>query len=146
MKIGDLRRIALLMLCFLAIGAAWADHQKVLRGVVINLGIVPATKLAAFPAEGAHGTSLPGGSQHLLVSLSDAKSGRHLEAAKVSVQVTDPKGAVQRKDLILGRTGDIPDYSEIFMFGWSGKYQIRVTVQPKDGKPMRADFAWSHVV
>jgi hypothetical protein len=53
---------------------------------------------------------------------------------------------VQKKDPVLGRTGDFPDYSELFMFGWSGKYRIRVTVQPKEGKAFRADFAWTHAV
>jgi hypothetical protein len=136
-----------LLLCVLASGAAWADHQKVAQGLVINLGIVPAAKLAQFPVEAAtHGGRLPGGAQHLLVSLSDGKSGAHVQAAKVTVELRDPKGAVQKKDLVLGRTGEIPDYSEIFIFGWSGKYRVRVTVEPKDGKPFRADFTWSHQV
>jgi hypothetical protein len=141
-----MKRIAVLLLSVLAFGTAWAGHQKVVQGMVVNLGIVPATKLEPFSAEKGHGANLPGGSQHLLVSVSDAKSGVHVADAKVTVEVTDPKGAVQKKELVLGRTAGIPDYSEIFIFGWSGKYRVRVTIEPRQGKPIRADFVWTHTV
>ena len=141
-----MKRIAMLLLSLVAFGMAWAGHQKTVQGMVVNLGVVPAAKLAPFPAETGHGASLPRGSQHLLVSLSDSKSGAHVEDAKVTVQVTDPKGGVQKKDLVLSRTAGIPDYSEIYMFGWSGKYRIRVTIEPRQGKPIRADFVWTHTV
>jgi hypothetical protein len=141
-----MKRVALILLAVLAFSTAWAQHQKVVRGVAINLAVVSAAELKPFPEESGHDGRLPSGSHHVMVSLSDAKSGAHIEAAKVFVELKDPKGNMQKKDLVLGRTANIPDYSEIFIFGYSGEYRIRVTVQPKQGKPIRAAFVWKHYV
>lgn len=41
-------------------------------------------------------------------------------------------------------TAGVPDYSEVFVFGNSGKYRIRVTIElPGIKKPLSADFAWT---
>jgi hypothetical protein len=81
------------------------------------------------------------------VSLSDAKTGAQVADANVSVEIKDPKGNVQKKSLKNGSTAGVADYSEIFAFGWSGKYRIRVTVQPREAKrALRTDFVWTHVI
>ena len=116
--------------------------------MVIDIGVVPASQAATFAGEAEkHGPRHPSGAQHLLVSLSDAKTGAHVTDARVAVEVRDPKGKVQKKDLKPGSTSGAADYSEIFGFGWSGQYRIRVTIQPSDAKKaLRTDFTWTHVI
>jgi hypothetical protein len=144
-----LRRFAC-VLCFvtiLAAAPAVAEHQKVVGGLIVNIGLVAAGKLQSYPAEvGAHGAAALPGQQHLLVSLSDAKSGAHVEPVAVTVEVTDPKGKARAKQLKRGQTGDFPDFSELFDFGRSGKYRIRVIVSTRDGRQVRADFVHNQAV
>ena len=130
----------------LAFGPAAAQHEQVADSIVVRLGIVPAATLGQFPGEAMHASALPSGSQHVLIALADVRNGTPVEAGKVVVRVTDPKGAAQSKQLVASRTVGIPDYSETFTFGWSGRYRIHVTVEPKAGKAVDADFVWMHVV
>ena len=82
-----------------------------------------------------------------MVSLSDAKQATHIADAQVTVEIRDPKGNVEKKTLVPAMTAGTPDYSGIFYFGYSGKYAIHVVVVQKDSKkPVKADFAWTHVV
>jgi hypothetical protein len=140
------RAFALGIVAALAFGTAAAQHEKVVDGIVVRLGIVPAAKLAQFPGEAMHASELPSGSQHVLITLADVRNGTPVEATSVVVRVTDPKGAAQSKQLVAARTVGAPDYSETFTFGWSGRYRIHVTVEPKAGKAVDADFVWMHVV
>jgi len=132
----------------LAMPPAWADHQKMIGTLIINVGVVPAVKAAGFAGEAEkHGATHPSGAHHVLVSLSNAAPGGHVAAATVLVEIRDPKGKTQRKVLALGGTAGIPDYSEVFVFGWSGKYRIRVIVERKGAsKPLKVDFTWTHAV
>jgi len=131
-----------------AIPPVWAQHQKIVGGMVVNIGVVPASQAMGLAGEAeTHGTRHPSGSQHLLVSLSDAKTGAQVADANVSVEIKDPKGNVQKKSLKNGSTAGVADYSEIFGFGWSGKYRIRVTIQPAGAKKvLTTDFIWTHVI
>ena len=129
----------------ISFGTASAGHQKVVGGVVINLGVVPAEKLKQFPSESGHDNRYPGGSQHLLISLSDGKSGAHFETAKVSVRVTDPKGGVQARI----SSSDVRQAFLItarFSCSAGPANRIRVTVHLGERKPIRADLVWSHEV
>ena len=145
-----LRRGALCALAVLLLGVqtVGADHQKSVSGVIVNIGVVPASRATGFAGEAEkHGTGHPSGSQHIVVSLADAKGGEHIGGARVTVEIKDPRGQVEKKALERGSTAGIPDYSGIFMFGWSGKYRIRVIVErPGAGKSLRADFVWSHSI
>jgi len=43
-------------------------------------------------------------------------------------------------------TSGYPDYSEVFDFAWSGKYQLRVLIQRKSARPVEATFTVSHAI
>ena len=140
-------RIALAAGVLLAAGASLPDHQRVVQGYVVNIGVTPIGSLASIGAEGEiHAARPQSGAQHVMVSISDARTGRHVDSARVAVDVVDPKGTVQRQDLLLAFTGEVPDYSETFVFGWSGRYRIHVTVRSADGKSMQTEFTWYHKV
>jgi hypothetical protein len=130
----------------LGLGSAAAQQTKTVDGIVVNFGMVPAE--VALRAEGhrdAHPTNPPPGSQHLLVTLDDAKTHQRIGDAEVTIEVTDPHGRVVRKPLLHTQGGGLPDYSELFEFGWSGNYSIRVLITPRrDAKPLEARFTVNH--
>ena len=127
---------------------ASAEHQRIVSGIIVNIGVIPAGEALNRPDEAAaHGNRQPGGAQHMVVTLSDAKQGIHIADAQVTVEIKDPKGNVERKTLAPASTTGMPDYSGIFSFGYSGKYAIRVIAVLKGSKRrIRANFTWTHVV
>jgi hypothetical protein len=97
--------------------------------VVINLGLMSAAR--AVHAEGhreAHPDTFPSGSQHILITLADVKTSRPIGDAKVLVEIVDPQGRVEKKSLLRTSAGAMPDYSELFVFGWSGTYWASFTI------------------
>lgn len=115
--------------------------------MVVRLGIVPAE--VALRAEGhreAHPQNPVPGSQHLLITLDDKATGAHIADAEVTVEVTDPRGNVAKKPLLHTQAGGRADYSELFEFGWSGSYSIRVTIKPRSGAPVETRFTVHHTI
>ena len=125
---------------------AFGQQQKTVEGVVINLGVMSAER--AVHAEGhrdMHPDKFPSGSQHVLITLADEKTGRHIGDAEVLVEVRDPKGGRVAKPLLHTSAAGMPDYSELFVFDWSGTYTLNVNVTPpKGGKPMKTRFTVHH--
>ena len=126
----------------------YAQTQKTVNGLVVNIGIVNAIDAEHSDAQhGVHKGGHGSGSQHILVSLAEEKSGARVGDAQVSIEVKNPKGVVQKKALMPMVTAGYPDYSEVFDFGWSGKYQLRVTILRKAGaRPLEATFTVNHVI
>ena len=127
---------------------AVAQQQAKVEGLVIEFGIMPADKAVhALGHSEAHPQKFPSGSQHLLITLAEAKSGRRIGDADVVVEVVDPKGQSARKTLLHTGAAGMPDYSELFVFGWSGTYSVRVDVTPWAGaKPVSTRFAVHHQI
>ena len=127
---------------------AAAQYVKTIDGLVINLGIVPAE--VALRADGhrdSHPLDPPSGSQHVLVTLDDERTHRRLYDPEVVVEVTDPRGGIEKKPLLHTQGGGLPDYSELFKFSWPGTYSIRVMVSPRAGaKPGEAKFTVHHSI
>ena len=144
-------RFYVIVVSLLGMALAWmpvAAQQLKVAGVVVNLGLMPAE--LALRAEGhrdAHPPHPPAGSQHLLITLDDEKSHARIGDAEVLVVVTDPRGRVEKKPLLRTQAGGLPDYSELFEFSWSGKYDIRAIITLRPGaKPIEARFTVHHVV
>lgn len=125
---------------------AAATFQKTVDGIVVNMGIVPAAQAQALPGESdKHPARLASGAQHLLISLTDAKTGAHISGAEVSVEVTNPRGKTERLALAEATTAGVPDYSGVATFAWAGKYAIKVMVKPKGSKrPLTTTLTWTH--
>lgn len=125
-----------------------AQQVKVIAGVVINFGLMPAE--LALRAEGhrdAHPQHPPAGSQHLLIALDDEKSHARIGDAEVLVEVTDPRGRVEKKALLHTQGGGLRDYSELFQFSWSGEYIVRAIIMLRPGaKPIEARFTVHHTI
>ena len=140
-------RISRLFVLAAAIAApAFAQQEAKVEGLVIELGVMPADKAVhALGHAQAHPQKFPSGSQHLLITVAEQKSGRRLGDADVVVEIVDPKGQAAKKTLIHTSAGGMPDYSELFVFGWSGAYSVRVNVTPWAGaKPIKASFTVHH--
>jgi hypothetical protein len=127
---------------------AFAQQEAKVDGLVIELGVMPAAKAVhAMGHAQAHPQKFPSGSQHLLITVAEQKSGRRLGDAEVVVEVVDPKGTATSKTLIHTSAGGMPDYSELFVFGWSGTYTLRVSVTPWTGaKPVKTSFTVHHQI
>jgi len=145
---AQLLRVLIAIFLALAWASAAAQQTTTVAGLVVNFGIVPAA--VALRADGhrdAHPTNPPGGSQHLLITLDEQKSGKRIGDAEVVIEVTDPHGRVEKKPLLHTQGGGLPDYSELFVFGWSGQYSIRVLITPQPGaKPIETQFTVNHTV
>lgn len=140
--------VAVASLCALAALPAAAQSQKTVNGLVVNIGIVNGIDAEHSDAQhGMHKGSHGPGQQHILVSLAEEKGGARVGDAQVSIEVKNPKGVVQKKALMPMVTAGYPDYSEVFDFAWSGKYQLRVLIQRKPGtKPTEATFTVNHFI
>lgn len=148
---STLQRWCLLAAALAAAAFTWpADAQQVktVSGLVVNFGIMTAEQ--ALRADGhrdAHPLHPPSGSQHLLIALDDEKSGKRIGDAEVAIEVTDPRGHVEQKPLLHTQGGGLPDYSELFVFSWSGDYTVRVIITPKGAaKPVVTSFTVTHRV
>jgi hypothetical protein len=127
---------------------AHAQQAKTVGGLVINFGLMPAElAVGAAGHRDAHPAHPPPGSQHVLVTLDDQKTGKRIGDAEVAIEVTDPRGRVEKKPLLHTQAGGLPDYSELFEFGWSGQYVLRVLVTLKPGAaPIEARFSVNHAI
>lgn len=147
MSIPGLFAAAALAMALAALPVA-AQQMKTVNGVVINIGIVDA--LTAEHVDAQHGVHKGGhgsGMEHIVVSLAEEKGGARIADADVSIEVKNPKGQVERKPLMAMVTAGYPDYSEVFYFGRSGKYVVRVSVKRKGmAKPVEARFTVNRVI
>ena len=116
-----------------AAAGAWAQ-QKTVDGFVINLGLMPAEKAVhALGHSEAHPPTFPSGSQHILISVADAKTHKPIGDATVVVSVRAPNGATEEKPLLHTQAAGVPDYSELFVFASSGTYRLKVRLTPAHG-------------
>jgi hypothetical protein len=148
MRLSGIAGLACVLAAALVSAPASAQQAKTVADVTIRFGLV--TALMAEHVDAQHGVHKGGhgsGVEHLVVSLADARTGSHIAGARVVVEVSDPTGKVQAKPLQAMVTAGVPDYSEVFNFGWTGRYTIRMTILPKGAaRPLRASFVHRHVI
>lgn len=117
-----------------AAAPAGAQQEKTVNGLVIDLGIMSAEK--AVHAEGhrdAHPSKFPSGSQHILITVINAKTRARIADATVVVAVRSPNGKVEEKPLLHTQAAGLADYSELFVFPSSGTYRLDVKITPVHG-------------
>lgn len=118
----------------LAAAPASAQQEKTVDGLTINFGLMSAEK--AVHAEGhrdAHPKLFPSGSQHVLITVVEAKTHKRIADATVVVSVRSPNGTMEEKPLLHTQAAGLADYSELFVFGSPGRYALRVKVTPSHG-------------
>lgn len=119
-----------------------AQQMQVVGGLVVNMGITSALDAEHVDAQhGVHKGGHGSGMEHVIVTLVDDKDGGRVADADVTIEVRMPNGKVQKKPAMPMITAGFPDYSEVFDFGWSGTYRVRVVVKRKAAaKPVNAVF------
>ncbi|ALX34875.1 hypothetical protein PATSB16_15850 [Pandoraea thiooxydans] len=138
---------ALLTALTLATPAARAQQQKSIDGLHVNIGVVVAQWAQHFPEESTSHPNLgkAGSDHHLVVSLTDKKTGAKVADAEVSADVRGPNRQVQEKKLVPRVTSGVPDYSETFDMSRPGRYRITVYVKTKaHPKPLVARLNWTN--
>lgn len=73
--------------------------------------------------------------------LIDASTGQQITKAKVSVDVTDPKGRLQKKELISGKMGEKYSFMNTLDVSEKGSYKVTVFVE-LDGKRVNYSFGF----
>jgi hypothetical protein len=138
--------LAMIVLATPCASAVPAAHRQTVDGIIVNIGIVPAAQARALPGEAdRHREQRSSGAQHLLVSLTDEKTGAYVSGAEVSIEIKDPRGNTQKKTLVEASTAGVPDYSGVVKFAWAGKYAIKVMIKPKGSKRMlTTTLSWLH--
>lgn len=119
-----------------------AQQMRAVGGLVVNMGITSALDAEHVDAQhGVHKGGHGSGMEHVIVTLTDDRDGGRVADADVTIEVRMPNGKVQRKPAMAMITAGFPDYSEVFDFGWSGTYVVRVMVSRKPAaKPVEAVF------
>ena len=126
----DTRKFCAAALLALLALPAHAQQVNTVGGIVVNIGVVSAIEAEHADAQhGAHKGGHGSGMEHIVVSLAEEKGGARIADAEVAIEVRNPKGQVQKKAAMAMITAGYPDYSEVFEFGWSGRYTVRVLVK-----------------
>jgi hypothetical protein len=141
----SLSTAAILAVMLLMGTPALAEHRKVVDGLEINIGVVPAEQLLRVDAyeRAAHREAATNATHHVVVGVADARSGEPIGDARVSVDLVDPRGGTQTRTLARGDADGHPDYSGLFRFGWAGAYKLRVDVERSGAAPVRTTFNWT---
>jgi len=134
---------------FAADGAA-QDNYQLVDGVAIYLGVVPAQIVRGHPmghAEaGMHG-GMPAGrnSNHVVVALFDAASGKRIEDAQVTASVNELALGPDWKSLEPMRIADTITYGNYFNMPDAVAYRIHLRIRlPGQEQAIKATFTHEH--
>lgn len=144
----------LLLALSLAAGVApWAaadeGNARIVDGVAIYLGLLPAELIAGHPAGHAEADMHPearGQREHLVVALFDAVSGERITDAEVSASIHEEAGGHARpKRLQAMEIADTVTYGNFFELPAGREYRIRLQVRrPGDSGVIEAEFEHVH--
>jgi hypothetical protein len=147
-------RAALAGIGALALSAAFAadsSQHKVVNGVAIYLGVMPAEMILGHPrahSEAGMHAGVPAGQhqQHVVVALFDNATGKRISGAKVSAWVHETNLAGARKKLEPMLIAGTVSYGNYFNVPATGNpYRIRVRIElPGAAEAIEAQFDYQH--
>ena len=159
MKISQLKtlfRVAVVSIAALTASAASASASdtathKVVHGVAIYLGVLPAEMILGHPkphSEAEMHGGVPAGMHqfHVAVSLFDAASGKRISGAKVNARVYEINRAGTQKKLEPMLIADTISYGNYFnMPTTNNPYRIRVLIElPGVAGVIETEFEYQH--
>lgn len=153
-QLKTLFRAAVLSITALAASAAFAADtatHKVVHGVAIYLGVLPAEMILGHPKSHSeaemHG-GVPAGQhqQHVVVALFDAATGKRIGGAKVSARVHEINLAGTQKKLEPMLIAGTVSYGNYFnMPATNNPYRINVRIElPGVADVIEAQFDYQH--
>lgn len=77
----------------------------------------------------------------MVVTLSDARTGKSISNAKVTAAIDDPLDRVQRRPLKKAETAGFTDYSDYYEFSTIGRYFLNLEIALEGrGTPLKVRF------
>lgn len=143
---------ASLALFALAAAAADTDRSRVVHGIAIYLGVLPAEVILGHPRQNTeaemHG-GVPAGQhqQHVVVALFDNATGKRITAARVKANVSEIGLSGVQKKLEPMRIAGTVSYGNYFnMPVTNNPYRIQVRIElPGVADVIEAQFDYRHV-
>ncbi len=144
--VSSIAVVLLAIIASLPAGAA-SPTSRVVDGVAIYLGVIPAAIARGHPGEHEesrmHGGAVPGDT-HVMIALFDDKSGARIAQARVSAVVSGPKRYREEKQLEPMLVASAPSYGNYFAPYEPGSYRIALSVRlPGAARDIRAKFNWT---
>lgn len=131
--------VSLALAALTAAAAADTDRYKVVDGVAIYLGLMPAEMVLGhprqFPEKEMHG-GIPQGKDryHVMIALFDDATGKRIGSAQVIATVSETGSAGQRKALELMNIHNTKTYGNWFILSGHGPYRINLEIAGVRGK------------
>jgi hypothetical protein len=119
------------------------SNPKVIDGIEIHLGIVPADMALKDPVVYKHGNK-GHGSHHLLVALTDPSNGARVGAAEVRARVAEVGLNGQEKQLDpLTMSPSKVSFGNFFLMNGLGPFRITLTIRRDSAStPIEANFEY----
>lgn len=142
--------IALAVVANVSIAAETGGHNKVVDGVAIYLGVMPAEIVQehpeAHPERQMHrGTPSSKAYRHVVVALFDSTNGKRITDAQVTAKVAEISLAGSEKKLEPMNIADTITYGNYFPMSGAGPYRITVQIRrPGKTQPIKAVFEYRH--
>lgn len=130
--------LPVLFLFATGISPSHAQGSKVVNGMEVTYGVLPSKEVSQSKTPRLKAFRK---SHHLVVSLTDEKTGAHIEDADVRATVTPLGLAASRKKLKSIRTDNVTTYGNYFDFpSGSGPYKIEFKITRPKAAPVTVDF------
>lgn len=148
--ISHLRRASwLLASLFVVTAMAASSLSKVVDGVTIYVGVVPAQIVRGqsmeHPGGTMHGGATKGEQYHVLVVLLDAKTGQRIVDAVVEASIAELGITGPTMTLDLMKVADSITYGNYFSLSGSGPFRIDLKIRrPNSPNVIQAQFEHAH--
>jgi hypothetical protein len=126
--------------------AADTAYHRVVDGVAIYFGLLPAELVRGHPPEHPEGQmhgGAPVGENHIMVALFDDKSGTRIRGAAITATITGADGKIEKKlePMIIAGAATFGNY---FYMPGPGPYRIALRIRtPGIGHDIEATFTWA---
>ena len=136
-QLKTLLRIAVISIATLLASTAFADdsgQHKVVKGVAIYFGVIPAELIeghpASHPESEMHGGAPPVTEEryHIVIALFDAKTGARINNAKVTASLSSFGFAVGKKTLEPMLIANTISYGNYFKLSGKGTHRIQIEI------------------
>lgn len=121
--------------------------SRVVDGVAIYFGVVPAAIVRGHPGEHQESTMHGGattGDQHVMIALFKDKSGARITDAQVYASMKGPKRFDAEKELEPMLVASAPSYGNYFSPYAPGSYRIALRIRlPGATRDIRTTFTWT---
>lgn len=133
--------VFLTLLAFTAAGTG-LEHSKVVHGIAIYLGVMPAQMIQGHPEKEMHGGEPKGKKRyHVVIALFDDVTHKRITDAKVKATVGGIGLGGKRKTLEPMHIAGTETYGNWFTLAGPGRYRIHLEINGiKDRDRIEADF------